>query len=502
MHSNKIAIRRRTRGAALTSSSTPVVHKVLEGSEHRPVLSVEYLAIGQLREPTRKLRRYSKRHLHGLKASLTEFGMVRPVLVDRDNTIIAGVAIWRAAKELKFKTIPLIRLENLSPEQIRLYRIADNKLQMGEFVAEELRLEFIELTDTSIDLKINVDLEVTGFSSKEVDDVTLRVPQVAADGGGVDGVEDEDLEPKGSPVTRPGDIWVIDGVHKVICGNSLERETYAALMGEELAQMVVGDGPYNVAIKGNVSSRKDAKEFAFASGEQSCEEFIAFQRQAFRLMADYSIDGSIHYAFISWHFACELLAAGRAEYDELKNILIWMKTNASRGFYRSQHEMIAVFKSGTAPHICTFGIEEGARWRSNVIVQAGCNSFGPTRDEDLADHVTVKPVSLFADLMRDCSRRGGIVLDPWGGSGVTVLAAHWTGRRARLIEIDPGYVDVTIHRAAKRFGLEAVLAATGQSFAEVAAERLGHGSARGNDALGNGHLDAEADLAHEEDGDD
>jgi DNA modification methylase len=116
--------------------------------------------------------------------------------------------------------------------------------------------------------------------------------------------------------------------------------------------------------------------------------------------------------------------------------------------------------------------------------------------------VTVKPVSLFADLMRDCSRRGGIVLDPWGGSGVTVLAAHWTGRRARLIEIDPGYVDVAIHRAARRFGLEAVLAATGQSFAEVAAERLGHLSARGNDALGNGHSEAEADLAREEDGDD
>ncbi|MBC2667469.1 DNA methylase N-4 [Novosphingobium flavum] len=472
MHPHTPPVRRRTRPA---TSQLRLASEAIATMDMRPKLRVEDLPIGQVREPNRKLRRYSKRHLTALKASLEEFDFVRPILIDRNGTIIAGVAIWLAAKELKYETIPAIRIEHLSPEQIRLYRIGDNKLQMGEFDEAELRLEFLELGDLSVELNLDLDPEVTGFTTKEIDDITLRQPPGCDGSGDADGDEDdEDLKPgPGEPVTRPGDAWIIGEHHKVICGNSLEAETYAALMGDELAEMVVGDGPFNVPIKGNVSSRKDAKEFAFASGEMSCEEFIAFQRTAFRHMAAYSIDGSIHYAFISWHFACELLTAGRAEYDELKNLLVWSKTNASRGFYRSQHELIAVFKSGTAPHICTFGIEKGARWRSNVIVQAGCNSFGPTRDEDLADHCTVKPVSLFADLMRDCSRRGGIILDPWGGSGVTVLAAHWTGRRARVIEIDPGYIDVTLRRAAKRFGLDAVLEATGQTFAEVAAERLG-----------------------------
>lgn len=474
----KPTVRRRSRPAA---SSTSPLTLVSDGTVDRRKLCVEYLPISQLREPARKLRRYSKRHLHALKASLEEFGFVRPILVDRDGTAISGVALWLAAKELKHDTIPVIRVEHLTPEQVRLYRIADNKLQMGVFDEGELRLEFLELSDLSVEL--DLDVEVTGFTTKEIDDITLRRPPDSSDGSGdADGDEDEDLEPgPGAPISRTGDVWIIGSVHKVICGNSLEEETYAALLGDERAQMILGDGPYNVTIKGNVSSRPDAKEFAFASGEMSCEEFIAFQRQVFRHLVHYSIDGSIHYAFISWHFVCELLMAGRAEYDELKGLLVWVKTNASRGFYRSQQELIAVFKSGTAPHICTFGIEKGARWRSNVIVQAGCNSFGPTRDEDLADHCTVKPVSLFADLMRDCSRRGGIILDPFGGSGVTVLAAHWTGRRARVIEIDPGYVDVTIRRAAKRFGLTAILQATGQSFEEVAAERLGLEGEGGDD---------------------
>lgn len=481
----KAPVRSRSRGFAIlaadsaTSTTTETSRLGLATGTNAETgngakLRLEYLPTDRVREPSRKLRRYGKRHLTALTASLDRFGIVRPVLIDRDGTIIAGVAIWLAARELMHDTIPVIRIEHLTPEQIRLYRIADNKLQMGEFDEDELRLEFLELSDLSIEL--DLDLEDTGFTTKECDDIMLRQPRSSnvSDGADDENEDEDDLKPGlGEPITRPGDIWVIGERHKVICGNALEEATYAAVMGGELAQMVVGDGPYNVAIRGNVSSRKDAKEFAFASGEMSGEEFIAFQRTVFRHLARHSIDGSIHYAFISWHFVCELLAAGRAEYDELKNLLCWVKTNASRGFYRSQHELIAVFKSGTAPHICTFGIEKGARWRSNVIVQAGCNSFGQNRDEDLADHCTVKPVSLFADLMRDCSRRGAIVLDPFGGSGVTVLAAQWTGRRARVIEIDPGYVDVTIRRAARRFGLSAVLEATGQGFAEVAAERLG-----------------------------
>ncbi|MBW8852839.1 MAG: hypothetical protein JF604_00555, partial [Bradyrhizobium sp.] len=317
--------------------------------DRKPQLRVDYLPITQLRESNRKLRRYGKRHLTALKASLDEFGIVRPVLIDKDGMIIAGVAIWLAAKELKHETIPVIRIEHLTPEQIRLYRIADNKLQMGEFVEDELRLEFLELSDLSIDLNLDLDVENTGFTTKEIDDITLRKAVTKSDGGGggsASGEEDDDdVEPgPGTPVTRPGDIWLIGTHHKVSCGNSLEAETYAALMGDELAQMVVGDSPYNCPIKGNVSSRKNAKEFEFASGEMSSEEFIAFLRTVFAHLARFSIDGSIHYAFMDWRCLFELLAAGKAEYDEHRNTLIWVKTNASRGWYRSQYEACAVFK--------------------------------------------------------------------------------------------------------------------------------------------------------------
>lgn len=473
----------RKRSRRVENEASLVALAKSDGAKRPNKISIVYLPIDQVRDYGRKLRRHSKKHYAKLKRSIELFGITRPILVDKDNVAVGGAAIWQVAKQMGMEEIPAVRLESLSPTEIRLYRIADNKLQMGEFEKDQLCLEFIEISAEIIELNCNLSIEDTGHDSQEVDEVTLPKSSVAADGSaaGGDGEDDEDLEPPVEPVTQPGDVWIVGDVHKVICGNSLEEETYTALMGEERAQMVIGDGPYNVPVKGHVSSRKSSKEFAFASGEMSREEFVTFQRQVFRHLVDFSIDGSIHYAFISWHYLCELLTAGRAEYDELKNVLVWMKTNCSRGFYRSQHEMIAVFKSGTAPHICTFGIEKGARWRSNVIVQAGCNSFGPTRDEDLADHVTVKPTSLFADLMRDCSRRGGIILDPFGGSGVTILAAHWTGRRARVIEIDPGYVDVAIRRAANRFGLKAVLLATGQTFEEVEAERLGFGEEDGDD---------------------
>jgi DNA modification methylase len=281
-----------------------------------------------------------------------------------------------------------------------------------------------------------------------------------------------DIEPGDQPaISRLGDLWLV-GQHRLLCGNSLEPASYDTLLSGEKAQMICSDGPYGVAIKGNVSSRKSAREFEYGCGNETAEEFIQLNATVFGHLVRHSIDGSIHYHFISWHHMWELLSAGREQYTELKNILIWSKTHGARGFYRSQYEAICVFKQGKAPHICTFGIEKGARVRSNVITMAGCNSFGPTRDEDLADHPTVKPKSLIADLIRDCSNPNGIILDPYSGSGTTILAAEMTRRRARAIELDPLYVDVAIRRWEKMTGQQAVLEATGQTFAEVEAERV------------------------------
>lgn len=240
-----------------------------------------------------------------------------------------------------------------------------------------------------------------------------------------------------------------------------------------MVAMIVADGPLNVKVA-NISGmgRHQHAEFRFASGEMTSPEFVSFQRTVFGHLVRHSKNGAIHYLFMDWRSSLELLLAAREEYTEHKNTLVWAKTNAGMGsFYRSQHELIHVFKSGTDPHFCSFGLGDTGRYRTNVIIQAGCNTFRAGRDQDLAAHPTVKPLGLIADLIRDCSRRGEIILDPWGGSGTTLLAAEWTGRHARLIELEGRYVDVTLRRARDRFALVATLASTGQTFAEVAAER-------------------------------
>ena len=174
----------------------------------------------------------------------------------------------------------------------------------------------------------------------------------------------------------------------------------------------------------------------------------------------------------------ELLAAGSAVYSELKNIIVWVKTTPGQGsFYRSQHELIFAFKNGDAPHLNNFELGQRGRNRSNVWTYAGANTFRAGRMDDLAMHPTMKPVALVADAMRDCSRRGDIVLDPFIGSGTTIMAAERVGRRAYGIEIDPRYVDVAVRRWQAYTRRDAVLHGSGQTFEEIAAARSKTGPA-------------------------
>ncbi|MGX7953633.1 DNA modification methylase [Tsuneonella sp. HG249] len=428
-----------------------------------------------VRPPSRDVRHRNQRQAAAYKAHVQRCNLVFPILVGRDGTIVVGVSFWMAAKELGHTTVPVLYAENQTPDELRHYRIAYHKLiSMGGWDEDALAMDLKELGELALalDLDLKLDLQLTGFSTREIDEITLRDRPEQSETDAADGTDD--LSPAPVAVSRPGDLWLV-GEHKVLNADSQKEESLNTLLGNERAQIVICDGPYNCPVRGHVSSRKDSREFAFASGEMSSGEFINFERTVMSLCAKYSIDGSIHYHFIDWRMVYEMIAAGREVYTEHKNVLVWVKGNAARGWYRSQFELCCVFKNGTAPHITTFGIEKGARWRSNVLTgYPSCNSFGAHRDEDLADHPTVKGTSLIADLLRDCSSRGGIALDVFGGSGTLLLASELTGRRARLIEIDPLYVDVIIRRAARRCGLEAVLAATGQTFEEVARERLGN----------------------------
>jgi DNA modification methylase len=280
-------------------------------------------------------------------------------------------------------------------------------------------------------------------------------------------------EPEPGPaVTQPGDVWVL-GKHRLICGDARDPAVYAALMGADRARAVFTDPPYNVKIDGHVcgSGAVKHREFAMASGEMDAGTFTAFLEASLCAMAAVSLDGAIHFTCMDWRHMAELQAAGDKVYSGLKNLVVWAKTNGGMGtFYRSRHELIYVWKVGTAPHTNTFGLGEHGRYRTNVWDYPGVNSFGGNQ-KDLALHPTVKPVALVADAIKDVSRRGEIVLDGFGGSGTTLIAAERTGRVARLVELDPIYCDVICRRYAALTGVEPVLEATGETFAAAAETR-------------------------------
>jgi DNA modification methylase len=284
---------------------------------------------------------------------------------------------------------------------------------------------------------------VTGYATAEIDNL-------------IDGLDPEEPDDPADDVDfaqaprrcRRGDVWQLDR-HRLACGDSLDPQVVARLMDGAKARMVFSDPPYNVKIDGHVgnSGKTQHREFAMASGEMSEAEFTAFLNTAFRNMAEVSIDGAIHFLCMDWRHLREMEVAGREVYSELKNLIVWVKDNGGMGtFYRSRHELIFAFKVGTAAHINTFGLGEGGRYRTNVWQYKGVNTMRKGRMEELSLHPTVKPVQMIADAIRDVSGRGEIVLDLFGGSGSTLIAAEKTGRRGYLCELDPIYCDRILAR--------------------------------------------------------
>ncbi|MBF9036768.1 ParB N-terminal domain-containing protein [Rhodobacterales bacterium HKCCE2091] len=406
-------------------------------------------------------RTHSRKQLRQIADSIRTFGFTNPVLIDERRMILAGHGRVAAARQLGMTEVPCIRIEHMTPAQKRAYVLADNRLaENAGWNRELLAIELGALAEADLDF----DIGVIGFDPGEID---LIIESVAPSDPGAP--EDEALPPLDEDaVTRPGDVGQL-GPHRVICGDARAAETYATLLAGETVQMVFADPPYNVPVDGHVcgSGRIRHREFAMASGEMSEAEFTAFLETTFSRMREVSDDGAIHFLCMDWRHMGEMLAAGHAVYDELKNLIVWAKDNAGMGsFYRSRHELVFAWKAGRGTHINTFGLGEGGRNRSNVWQYRGVSSGGPAAREELALHPTVKPVAMIADAMRDCSWRGGLVLDAFGGSGSTLIAAEITGRRARLVEIDPVYVDRTIRRWQAHAKDDAVLVATGETFAE------------------------------------
>jgi DNA modification methylase len=434
-----------------------------------PKAIIDEIPLSNLKPWAKNPRQHSKKQIRQLARAIETFGFTNPVLVDADNNILAGHGRVAAAKVLRMDRVPCLRIENMTPAQKRAYVIADNKLALNASWDEQILAEELQYL-TSVDTEF--DVEITGFSIPEIDGLIegLKVED--------EGDPDEDVLPdipNGPAVSRPGDLWIL-GDHALICGSALKADTYASLLGDEVAQAVITDPPYNVPIAGNVGGLGAIKhgEFLMASGEMTVDEFTKFLATAFRLLAQYSADGSIHFVFMDFRHMQEILSAGREAYAELKNLIVWVKDNGGMGsFYRSRHELVFAFKKGAAPHINNFELGQHGRYRTNVWEYRGVNSFGADRMKQLALHPTTKPVRMIADAIKDVSGRNGIVLDAFGGSGSTLIAAHKTGRRARIIELDPIYVDRIIRRWETFAHDDAVLSATGETFTEVSKMRRG-----------------------------
>jgi DNA modification methylase len=352
---------------------------------------------------------------------------------------------------------------------VKALRIADNRLTDISTWDERLLAEQLkELAE--LDLAFNV--EVTGFSMGEID---LKIEGLC-DSNSTDGDEPGPLTPEPGPtVSRVGDLWRL-GPHRVLCGSALDQQSFTTLMTGQQAEMVITDPPFNVPIDGHASGRGRIhhREFVMGSGEMSDDEFVRFLKTALSLLAAHTVDGSLHYVFMDWRHMEHLLSAGRAVYRELKNLCVWAKNNGGMGsLYRSQHELVFVFKHGTAPHRNNVQLGQYGRNRSNVWQYPGATSFGRSGEEGnlLALHPTVKPVALVADAILDCTSRGDTVLDAFLGSGTTVAAAERTGRRCYGIDLDPGYIDTVIRRWQSYTGEAARHDESGKTFQEIAADR-------------------------------
>lgn len=422
-------------------------------------LRIEYRPIGSLTPYAGCARKHPRNQVQKIAKSMRQFGWTNPILIDAGGTVLCGHGRLEAAKLNGDQRVPVIALEHLSEADRKAYIIADNRIaEDAQWSKMALRTELSGLAE------LGYDLEVTGFSSLEIDTV-LSMDDDPSDEDAVK-LPDEASE----PVSQLGDLWTI-GDHRLLVGDARDPSAYRVLLGEDRAQLVVTDPPYGCAIENNLSGGGKVKhgDFVMGAGETSLTDFAnGLFAPSFQCIADNAQAGAIAFVFIDWRGAPYLYQVADRIFHETKNLIVWAKTNGGQGaFYRSAHELIYAFKVSEGRHINNFGLS--GRYRTNVWSYAGANTFRAGRMEDLADHPTVKPRKMISDAILDCSKRGGIVLDPFIGAGTTLCAAEETGRLGRGIELDPKYADVAIRRLAEMSGKQPML--EGVPFDEVAAGR-------------------------------
>lgn len=430
---------------------------------HKNSLEIVYLKATAIKPSPHAARQHSAAQRRKLKNILRQFGQVVPLPLDATTgTLIDGHAVFDALVELGHDEIAVVQLLNRSEVEVRALRLALNRVaQEAVWDDAKLRGEFEYL------ISVGFDLDLSGFETVEID-MALSIDTPTANI-----VEEEALDElalaAGSSAAKPGDVFHL-GEHVIGCGDARDTSFIRNLVGAKTVACVFTDPPYNVKIDGFVSGlgKTRHREFAMATGEMSREQFVAFLSATVAAIKPVLVDGAILYLCMDWRHGGELCEAAVQNGLEQKNLCIFVKSNAGMGsFYRSQHELVYVFKHGEGPHQNHFGLGAGGRNRSNVWQYRSVNVFGKDRMDLLGTHPTVKPVAMIADALRDVTRRGEVVLDVFLGSGSTLIAAEETGRVCVGVELDPIYVDAAIRRWQKRTGKDAIHAVTGETFDEI-----------------------------------
>ena len=431
--------------------------------------TIELIPLGAIKPNPRNARTHSKKQIRQIADSIGAFGFLVPVLIDETSMTLGGHGRIEAAKLLGLEKVPVIRVEGLSEAQKRALLLADNKIAANAgWDRERLAIELPELAELLVE--DNLDVTITGFETAEIDQLVIDFEETSDDPA--DGLDSRWLSAE--PISQPGDFWQL-GPHRLLCGDARQPADLDRLLSDEQAAMAFLDPPYNVKVKSIVGrGRTKHREFAMASGEMTPKEFVQFLGETLGNAAVHSRAGALHYVCMDWRHFQELIQAGEQTYSAQVNLVVWVKTNAGQGsFYRSQHELIGVFRVGDAPHVNNVELGRHGRARSNVWRYAGVNSFRAGRMDELAAHPTAKPVALVADAIKDCTKRRDIVLDSFCGCGTTLMAAERVGRRAHCLEFEPLYVDVAIRRWQGFTGRDAIHMETGSTFDEVEVERLG-----------------------------
>ena len=403
---------------------------------------IEYVAVEDLIPYAKNSRTHDEAQVAQIAASIREFGFTNPILIDADGGIIAGHGRVMAARKLKLETVPCIKLDHLTDTQKRAYIIADNKLALNAGWDEELlKLEFDEL---KLD---GFDVELTGFTLDEIDAMAPeQIPE---------GLTDEDAVPevRPDPISKLGDVWLL-GKHRVMCGDSTSIDAVEALMDGGLADQLITDPPYNVAYVGKT---KDALKIQNDSMDD--ESFRQFLRDAFVAADAVMKSGAVFYI---WHADSEGYNFRGACKDSgwtVRQCLIWKKQTLVMGRqdYHWKHEP------------CLYGWKDGAGhlWATDRKQTTILEFDRPSRS---TLHPTMKPVELIEYQVMNNTKGQDVVLDLFGGGGSTLIACEKSGRYARLMELDPKYVDVIVRRWCEFTGKQATHAATGATFAEVEAD--------------------------------